>query len=155
MAPKRQKTPRRLQIVLAVSIGLNLFLIALIGGHVLHQRHAAPNRGARFATALAKAEASMSPRDATAFRAVLRRDAPTYGEAELQLAIARHALAAAVTAPQFDKAKVHKAMDQWRTAWNNFFDNFSTPLVDALSKVSPKGRQNLVAERMRAQRDSP
>ena len=102
------------------------------------------------ARGLARAEAVLSPADAAAFRAVIRRNAPVYLEDQRRLTEARRALGRDITADRFDRDETQKALDDWRAAWNQFFDDFSKTLVDALAQVSPEGRRKLVAERQSA-----
>jgi uncharacterized membrane protein len=144
----RAASPWR-RIALAVSIVLNLFFVALIGGHVLHNRGIGAG-GTPLMRALARAEASLPPRDAAAFGAVLRHDAPRYSDAMKQLEAARQELRRRITAEHFDETSVRQALLNWQTAWNGFFEKFSDTLVDALAQVSPEGRRRLVAERRSA-----
>ncbi|MGC1410166.1 MAG: hypothetical protein WA864_14645 [Acetobacteraceae bacterium] len=60
--------------------------------------------------ALARAEASLPPRDAAAFGAVMRRDAPNYAAAARQLRETRDELARQITAQQFDQAGAQQAL---------------------------------------------
>lgn len=137
-----------------VSIVLNLFFIALIGGHVI------ANKSTRqfdtpLAQALATAEASLPPRDASAFRRVIENEAPHYMEAARQLGMARQALGKQITAEPYNAVAVRQALSDWRIAWNGFFDAFSGTLVDALSVVSPEGRRKLIADREAVRRKQP
>lgn len=135
------------RIALPASIVLNLFLIALIGGHLFQARRIATNAETPLVRALARAEATLPPRDATAFAAAMRRDAPRFAAAQKQLTQARQELQRQIAAEQFNQADVRQALEAWQSAWNHFFDDFSTPLIDALSQVSPEGRRKLVAAR--------
>lgn len=141
-------------IALFVSIVLNLFFVALIGGHVWQAHRAATTLGGPLARALARAEASLPPRDAAAFGAVIKRDAPQCAGALHQLALARRQLADQIIAPQYDAAKVRQALATWQTAWNNFFTDFGPVLVEALGQVTPEGRRKLIAERRLARGDA-
>ncbi len=134
------------RVALPASIVLNLFLVALIGGHLLSVRHSEPLAGDPLARALANAEASLSPADAAAFTAALRRDAPNYLEAARQLRTARVQLGREVAADTYDPARVRQALAAWQAAWSHFVDQFSDPLVEALGQVSPAGRHKLIAD---------
>ncbi len=101
--------------------------------------------------ALAAAEASLPPRDAKAFDAVIRRDAPHYAEASHQLGAAREALDRQIAADNFDRDATRQAFGVWQADWNRFIDAFGNTLVDALAQVSPEGRQKLIIERHRTQ----
>ncbi len=134
------------RIALPVSIVLNLFLIAMIGGHVLRLRSYELNTGTLWARALARAEARLPRKDAAAFSAVIRRDAPNYAEAQQRIVEARQELRRRIAAEPFDQQAVREALATWRAAWNAFFDRFGNTLVDAVAQVSPEGRRKLVAE---------
>jgi uncharacterized membrane protein len=135
------------RIALPASIVLNIFLVALIGGHLLRGRPVIAPGENPLARALANAEASLSPSDAAAFRQVMRSDTPRFADAAQQLAAARRAVAQQIAAEPFNADAVHQALTRWQMALNSFFDAFSDPLVDALAKVSPDGRRRLIAER--------
>lgn len=141
------------RFVLPASLLLNLFLIALIGGHLLrrdaHQASlaAAPMPLAR---ALAAAESTLSPADAAAFGTVMRRESPHVAESVRQIAEARRALGRQIMAEPYDAKATRDAMAAWQASWNHFFEQISNPLVDALGQISPEGRQKLVDERRKA-----
>lgn len=135
------------RIALALSVILNLFLIAVIGGHVWRSRIA--ERGGRpaFAAALARAEAGLSPADARAFDAAIRQGGPQYIAAARRLRQARLAVRDQVVAEHFDPEKTRAALNDWQSAWNGFLSGFDDSLIKALAQVSPEGRRNLVAQR--------
>jgi uncharacterized membrane protein len=135
------------RIALPASIILNLFLVALIGGHVLNRLFTEATPGPPLMRAIARAEASLPPEDAARFGAVMRRDAPRFSADREQVIAARRALVGQITAEHFDQNAVRQAMATWQTAWNRFVTDFANTLVDALAQVSPEGRRKLVAER--------
>jgi len=135
------------RIALPASIVLNVFFVALIGGHLLQRGHAIGPNAIPLARALQNAEASLSPSDAAAFRQVMRAGAPRFADAARQLAVARRAVAHQIAAEPYDADAVHQALSHWQVALNKFFEAFSDPLVDALGRVSPEGRRKLIAER--------
>ncbi len=145
------------RVVLPLSLVLNIFLVALIGGHVLRQQFREPNpvaygpAGSMLFRSLARAESSLSPQDAAAFDAVIRRGVPRYAQAGLQLQAAREDLESKITAVQFDPQAVHQAFVAWQASWNRFVSVFEDTLVDALAQLSPEGRQRLVRERREVQ----
>lgn len=145
---------RRRSVALAASIVLNLFLIALIAGHVWQARHMEAHGATPLVRAFARAEAALPPRDAAAFAAIIRRDAPRYAEAARQLNEARQALGRTIAAADFNPDEVRRAFAAWQASFNRFFADFRDPLIEALAAVSPEGRRKLVAER-RAQRAPP
>lgn len=146
MTEKSPAMPRWRGIALPVSIVLNLFLIALIGGHLLRNRSDEERFRMPLARALATAEASLPPQDAAAFGAVIRRDAPHYAEAAQQIREARLQLRLQITAEHFNQAEVKQALATWQAAWNRFMDGFGNSLVEALAHISPESRRKLVAE---------
>jgi uncharacterized membrane protein len=132
---------------LPASIILNLFLVALIGGHALRHRGIEASSATPFARALANAMNRLPSTDAAAFGAVIRRDVPRYAQSARELALARQALQRAVTADPFDQDKARQALAAWRKASGQFMDQFGDTLIDALAQVSPDGRRRLVSER--------
>ncbi|HUB16133.1 MAG TPA: periplasmic heavy metal sensor [Acetobacteraceae bacterium] len=135
------------RIALPISIVLNLFFVALIGGHLWQVHRAAVNFGEPLMRALARAEASLPPRDAAAFGTVIKRNAPQYVPSLRQLTAARRALQDDIVAQHYDPAAVEQALSAWQGAWNRFFGDFDHTLVDALAQVSPEGRRKLIATR--------
>jgi uncharacterized membrane protein len=141
-----QKPSRWWRIVLPVSLVLNLFFIAVIGGHVLRVHRGEEAFGTPLGRALAHAEASLPPQDAAAFGAAIKHGAPRYGQDLRDLADARQALNRQVTAETFDRDATRQALTGWETAWGHFVDDFADTFVDALAGISPEGRRKLVSE---------
>ena len=141
--------PGWLWLALALSVVLNLFLFAVIGGHFLSHRVGSPRlaAGTPMAGAIARAEAVLDPADAAAFRAVLAREQPRYAPSAAAVDAARRALAQRIIAEPFDPRAVTAALDTWRGSWDQFTRNFSGPLIDALSSISPHGRRRLIEMR--------
>jgi len=139
--------PEGRRIALPVSLVLNLFLLALIGGHVWHNRLQAASSDRPLARALADVEATLSPRDGAAFKAAILADQPRFAEAAKKAALARLELGRRITAVPFDPQATMRALEAWRTSWNAFMSDFDEPLVNALAQVSPEGRQKLVRQR--------
>jgi uncharacterized membrane protein len=136
-------------LALALSLVLNLFLLAAIGGHFLSRRVDSPRFavGTPMAGAIARAEAVLNPTDAAAFRAVLVREQPRYAASAEAVDDARRALARRIAAQPFDPRAVSAALDAWRDSWDRFMADFSSPLTDALSAISPQGRRRLIEMR--------
>jgi Heavy-metal resistance len=150
--PPKERSWRR--VALPLSLLLNLFLVALIAGHLLRRHLNEAGLGTvPLARALVKAEASLSPSDAAAFDAVIRRDAPRYAASARAFGQARRALERQILAQPFDRDAAREALAAWQASWNRFLDDFGGPLVDALAQVSPEGRQKLIAARRRASSD--
>lgn len=149
-------TRRWRRVLLPASLVVNLFLFALVGGHVLtHDLHARDSGGDVLVRALANAEASLSGADAAAFRAALSRDEPRYAQAARQLAEARNALEREIETEPFNQQAVAQTLAAWQMSWNRFFDAFDDTLIDALAHISPDGRRKLIAERRQAETDDP
>jgi uncharacterized membrane protein len=150
----RTRTDRP-RLALSLSIVLNLFLLSVIAGHVIRHRPRAAElavAGTPMTRALARAETALDRKDAAAFRATLERERPRYGQAAEQVAAARRALASQITAEPFDPHAASQALEAWRTSWDSFMSDFSGPLIDALSSISPQGRRQLIDAR-REQRE--
>jgi uncharacterized membrane protein len=144
MRDKFAKGPYWRRLILPASLILNLFLLAVVIGHVLRQGTSAP---LTLAGALTNAEASLSPADAAAFADVMRRAAPKYALAAQELGDARRNVEQKITADPYNADDVRNALQAWRGASSRFFDSFNGALVEALSKVSVEGRHNLIAQR--------
>ena len=99
---------------------------------------------------LARVESVLPPRDAAAFQRVIEQDRPRFAVAAQELMDARRALQYQIAADPFDRQAVSEALSAYRVSWGRFVSDFSGPLLDALSQVSPQGRRQLVAARRRA-----
>jgi uncharacterized membrane protein len=134
------------------SILVNLFLVALIGGHLwrrdlhLNARSPTPVLDA----VLARVEADLGSADAAAFHSVLERDRSNYLDDAKQIGASRDALAARIAAEPYDPVAVRAAFATWQAIWDRFLAAATGTIVDALGKVSPSGRQHLVQERRKA-----
>jgi len=149
MHPSSRRGPSWRSVALTVSVLLNLFLLALIGGHVWQDSREAARERFPMSKAVARLEARLPSRDAAAFEQSLRDAAPRYAEQAQALRAARRAFNAEITAEDFDPARASQALARWRVAWNRFNDAFQGPLIEALSKISPEARRKLVVEQAR------
>jgi uncharacterized membrane protein len=154
-----ERAPWR-RIVLPASVILNLFLIAVIGGHILQARARGDTGigsgvGTPLGRVLGRAEAILPPRDAAAFGAVMRRDLRNYAQDSLQLREARRELDRQIVADPFNPEATRHALSATQAAWNHLLDDFSGTLVEGLSQVSPKGRRKLITETQFAARGTP
>lgn len=149
--------PRWRRIALPASVILNLFLLAVIGGHVWHARTRAeiPGSGMALARALSRAEAILPPKDGAAFGEVIRRDAPRFTVSVMELRRARQELDRQIVADPFNPEAARQALSATQTAWNQFLGDFSGTLIDALSQVSPEGRRKLISETQLGARMAP
>ena len=139
------------RVALAASFVLNLFLVALVGGHVMRGIIIAQAGMTPCARALAQAEANLPRRDAAAFGETMRREAPHDADAARQLMNARTDLELQIGADRYNPAAVQQALTAWHLQWDHLLDTAGPVLVDALAHVSPNGRRSLIAERNRAQ----
>jgi len=152
MSAKLTQVRGWLPIALAVSLIVNFFLIAVIGGRWLHHGPAQVESGSQvLARAIANAEASLSPADAAAFGAVMTRDAPRYEQAGRQLGEDRVALERQITAEPYDPQAVRQAFARWQASWNRFIDSADDTIVEALGRISPEGRRKLIEQRHQGQ----
>jgi hypothetical protein len=136
-------------IGLKISFALNLFLAALICGHLLRaQMHKNPEIS--LARALANASASLSEPDAAKFNAVMQHNAPMYADALKRLADARLELRRQISAEPFDSNASRQAFAQWQLSLGNFNHDIGDTLVDALAVISPEGRSRILAARFQA-----
>jgi len=130
---------------LSVSVLLNLFLLAVIGGHIW-RAHEMSDNATPLVQALAHAREILPPEDAAAFAEVVRRDWPRFTLAIIRLRRARENLNEQIIAEPFNPAATRQALAAAQSARSQFVDDFSGTLVEALAKVSPQGRNKLVAE---------
>jgi len=144
------------RLVLPVSLVLNLFLVALVAGHLVRRQISeVESANSVVATGIAMAEASLSKTDAAAFDAAMRHGAPHYEPAAKELEQTRQALDQQITSQSFDPKAVRNAFAVWQGAWNRFIDAFTDTAVDALSQISPEGREKLLIQRRRAKAGLP
>jgi hypothetical protein len=143
------------RIALPASILLNLFLLAVIGGHLLQVRNRSENLGMPLARALLRAESILPKQDADAFSAVIRRDSPLFGRSWEQLHDARQELNRQIGAEPFDPAAARQSLRATQAAWDHFVDEFSNTLVDGLAQISPEGRRKLISETALGARPPP
>jgi uncharacterized membrane protein len=135
------------RVALPASIILNLFLVAIIGGHVIHVRfHRPATAVAPLARVLARADAILPPKDAAAFGAVILRDAPKYAAAGQRLREAREQLEKQIVAEPFNPTVTRQSLVAAQAAWDEFVGEFGGTLVEGLAQVSPEGRRKLMAE---------
>jgi uncharacterized membrane protein len=136
--------PRWRRIALPASIILNLFLMAVIGGHIWRAHSRNDTVGMPIARAISRAEDVLPPQDAAAFGAVMRRDAAHYALTAQRLRDAREELNRQLVAEPFDPEATRRALQGLETAWAHFLNDFSGTLIEGLSQVSPEGRRKLL-----------
>jgi uncharacterized membrane protein len=149
MSDTLQKRSNWQRVALPLSLILNFFLIAVIGGHVLHNRVNAQGAEGSLAKALATAASKLSGPDAKAFGDVMRREAPHYQDAIRNLGLARETLKDTIAAEPFDAAAARTAYGAWQQNLTTFTHDFGDTLMDGLASISPAGRHTLIEERRR------
>lgn len=117
---QRSSWPR---LALPASLLLNLFLIALIGGYMLHNPPAAPLQGSAWAPA-GQLRIPPPPQDAYAFNNVPARDLP-------------HTTATC-------QNSTHSARTPGDRLKDGFIQDVTDTRVDSLGQVSPEGRRQLL-----------
>ena len=146
MTEKSIAGPTWRRLALPASLLLNVFFIAVIGGHLLRYNAASDRAGPSLVHALANAEAILSPPDAAAFRAVMNREEPRIAESWQQLVDARRELRRQIAAEQFNRAAAKQALSAWGQHANLFLNDFGDTLIEAFAQVSPEGRRKIAAD---------
>ncbi len=134
-------------ILFPASVILNVFLVAIIAGHLLRRPATEPGSDSLMARAMANVEANLSAADADAFRSTIRSNAGRYSHAAADLAHARGEIEKQVAREPFDAAATKQAVSNWRDSWGHFLDDFEDTFVEALGKISPEGRHKLIEQR--------
>jgi uncharacterized membrane protein len=155
MSDQSRQTPGWRRIALPVSIIFNLFLVALIGGHLWRRDRGEIDGRPPFARVMERIEASLPPQDAAAVKAVIERAGPKYQDASQQAVAARLEVVRQITAEPFDQDALRQALAKWRVARDHFLDDFGDAFVEALAQVSPEGRRMLALELRPARLDGP
>jgi hypothetical protein len=150
MSDFTQGTTSWRRAALPVSLILNLFLIAVIGGHVLRTGSNERAGDATLAKALANAASKLSGPDAEAFGAVMRREAPHYEEAIRRLLADRDALERQINSEPFNPEAARAAYAAWQQSLTGFTHDFGDALIAALGEISPAGRHRIIAARQKA-----
>jgi uncharacterized membrane protein len=149
MIEDSRNKPRWCRVTLSASVVLNLFLAALIVGHLWRSHQDGLGSRAPIARILANIESKLSPQDAATFHAVMTRGEPRVSQSAQQLAETRRELLHQLTANPFDEQAAKRALSTWHTSGDRFLDDFGDTLIDALAQVSPEGRRRIAAERQK------
>lgn len=136
---RRTRAARWWGRLLWTSLGLNVFLLALILARVAHvgrQEVAPPPHEAPISRIIA----ALPPEDAMRFRAVLvaRRGAILPARAAVSAAQGR--LAEAIRHRPFDSPAVTAALADWREKWQRFAMIFNSAVLAGLATLSDDGR---------------
>src|SRR5271166_2781839 len=127
--------------LLAASVALNVFLLALVGSHLLITVPARREAGGE--GPFRRILAALPPADADRFRAVLDRERPAYQPARDAMSAAHMAVADAIGRTPLDEVRVRAALKEWQASWLAFTNRFSDTFLDAVSVLSDQGREKL------------
>ncbi len=126
--------------VLWASLAGNLFLGALIGGHLIW-------RGPPFPPGLDGAVMRMAhdlpESDSARFRLILERERPWFEQSRRRMDFARSDLAQSIAKEPFDEAEVRMRMQVFQATWIETSTRFGESLLVALGTLSPEGRVRL------------
>ncbi|MCL2428951.1 MAG: periplasmic heavy metal sensor [Alphaproteobacteria bacterium] len=136
------RPPRPRALLLGLSVALNVFLIAMIGAHLLAASFA-PAAMPRSTGQLGKLIAALPEPDAARARAVLERERPFYQPARDHVSAANGAVAAAIAKTPYDEAGLREALAAWQTSWQGFATRFNVVFLDVVRSLSDQGRAEL------------
>ncbi len=134
--------------VLWLSVALNVFCGALIGGHLLVGRGHGPGLDG----AVDRLAQSLAPDDATQFRRVLAAERPWYNQSRRMLDAARAELAQSIAQDPWDEANVRLHMIAFQARWLESSSRFGDGLLVALGTLSPDGRSRIAIATLRGPR---
>ncbi|RCI80121.1 hypothetical protein DNK03_00570 [Brucella anthropi] len=135
-----------LRIALPVSLVLNMFLLAFLGGQVLRATPEVPRGDDPLTRILAVADATLPASDAKSFRQTLLKEEPRYAQAVRRVTQARQEMLKQLSADPYDPVATLAALNATQSAWTEFMDAVGGPLVDAIGEISPEGRRRVVAD---------
>ena len=129
---------RRLQLFLALSLALNLFLAGLIAGTGLLDRRE-HDRGGRHA-AFDQAVRQLDPADAEALRTLMRTKGEQAEPRFRALREARREVQRRMSQPDYDPAAVRAAVTQVRVQEVALRDDLDRSLIDFAARLDPEER---------------
>lgn len=128
----------------ALSVALNVFLMAMIGAH-LARPNIVPANFPRAGAPLGRIIADLPPAEADTVRAVLDNEKPAYQAARERVSAAHREVAAAIARTPYDEGAVRHALASWQSAWHDFSTRFNLVFLDAVRALSDQGRARLAA----------
>ena len=146
MVQTQDGTRKWLRIALPISLVLNMFLLAFVGGQMLRATPEVPRRDDPLARILAVAEATLPASDARSCRETLLKEEPRYARAVRKVTEARQEMLKQMSADPYDPVATLAALSAMQSAWTEFMDAIGGPLVDAIGQISPEGRRTVVAD---------
>ena len=129
----------RRTLLLGLSLALNVFLLALVGTHLVH----ATAPAALAESPIDRMAASLSPDDAARFRAAIEARRPDYQPARDAVSTAHLAVAAAIGRVPYDEDAVRSALRQWQESWRAFTARFDQAFLGGVGVLSDDGRARL------------
>lgn len=136
--------------LLWLSLGLNLFLMALVAApHMWPHRPGGPPGFDGLVRRMAR---SLPPADADGFRAAMDRERPWYEMSRQRLADARMEIGRQIGRQPFDPAATRAAMSEMQNRLRESSLRFDESLVTALAGLSPEARAQLSADMTRHHR---
>ena len=139
MAERRSRVARWWGRLLWTSLGLNVFLLALMLARVAHvgrQEVTAPPHEAPISRIIA----ALPSQDAARFRAVLVARRGVIMPARAAVSAAQARLAEAIRRRPFDQSAVSVALADWRENWQRFAMIFNSAVLAGLATLSDDGR---------------
>lgn len=146
MVQKQVGTRKWLRIALPLSLVLNMFLLAFLGGQMLRATPEVPKGVDPLARILAVAEATLPASDARSFRETLLKEEPRYARAVRKVTEARQEMLKQMSADPYDPVATLAALSATQSAWTEFMDAIGGPLVDAIGQISPEGRRKVLGD---------
>ena len=143
MRARTRGTQRRFGMWL--SLALNLFLVALIGAHLLRAADRPDPPPRTLDGAIERIASALPPSDAKQFRTVMLQEKPHYQPAHDRMEQARQDFNQAISRDPYDEQAAQNAMHSWQADWTNFMQKFGDSFLRATGTLSPEGRAKLAA----------
>ena len=136
--------PRRRFGWFGASLALNVFLLALLGAHLIRPAlgPAAPARGDG---PIGRIVEALPEPDAARMRAVLDRARPGRSAGRERVSAAQRDIAAAIARTPYDEAAVRAALAAWQARWHEFTTGYNTALIEGIGTLSDEGRARFAA----------
>lgn len=128
--------------LLGLSVALNVFLVAVIAGHLLGPS-LAPTTAPRTSGPLGRLLAALPEGEAEKARAVMDRERPSYQPERDHVSVAHQAVAVAIAKTPYDEAALKDALAAWQSSWQGFATRFNLVFVDVVRSLSDEGRADL------------
>ncbi len=137
-----RRTSRRFQIVLFVSLALNLFLAGFLAARWLAPAWHEERRGPE--AIVERLTSRLSGADAEVMRAAFQANQPKLASLFGELQQARREVRQRLAAQPFDPDALAKAVADLRIKQTAFFTGLQDTILPAVGKLSPEGRGRLL-----------